>query len=114
MIYGAFRIVMDELPGISQRGAEILLAEIGTDLSRFPSAKQLASWAGMCPGNKESGGKELIGKTRKANPFLRQVSIDIAHVASKNKGTYWALRTDGSPRAAVRHGHWWRWARRFW
>src|SRR5207249_1176038 len=48
--------LLDTVPGISHRAAEIVLAEIGTDLSRFPSAKHLASWAGMCPGNKESGG----------------------------------------------------------
>ncbi len=111
MIYGAFRIVMDELPGISQRGAEILLAEIGADLDRFPSAKHLASWAGMCPGNKESGGKRLSGKTRKANPWLRQVLIEIAHVASKTKDTYLAAQyrriaaRRGKKRALVALGH---------
>jgi transposase len=56
--------LLDTVPGISQRAAEILVAELGTDLSRFPSAKHLAWWAGMCPGNKESGGKRLSGKTR--------------------------------------------------
>ena len=70
--------LLDTVPGISRRGAEILLAEIGAGLDRFPSAKHLASWAGMCPGNKESGGKRLSGKTRKANPWLRQVLIEIA------------------------------------
>jgi len=103
--------LLDTVPGISQRGAEILLAEIGTDLSRFPSAKHLASWAGMCPGNKESGGKRLSGKTRKANPWLRQVSIKIAHVASKTKDTYLAAQYQriaarrGKKRALVALGH---------
>jgi transposase len=49
--------LLDTIPGLSRRGAEILLAEIGTDLSRFPSAQHLAAWAGMCPGNHESAGK---------------------------------------------------------
>ena len=48
--------LLDTIPGVGQRAAEILIAEIGTDMSRFPSAKHLASWAGMCPGNHESGG----------------------------------------------------------
>jgi transposase len=59
--------LLDTIPGISQRTAEILLAEIGTDMTRFPSAKHLASWAGMCPGHDESGGKRLSGKTRKGS-----------------------------------------------
>ncbi len=103
--------LLDTVPGISRRGAEILLAEIGTDLGRFPSAKHLASWAGMCPGNKESGGKRLSGKTRKANPWLRQVLIEIAHVASKTKDTYLAAQyrriaaRRGKKRALVALGH---------
>jgi transposase len=103
--------LLDTVPGISQRGAEILLAELGADLSRFPSAKHLASWAGMCPGNKESGGKHLSGKTRKANPWLRQVLIEIAHVASKTKDTYLAAQyrriaaRRGKKRALVAVGH---------
>jgi transposase len=82
--------LLDTVPGISQRAAQIVVAELGTDLHRFPSAKHLASWAGMCPGNKESGGKRLSGKTRKGNVWLRQVLIEIAHVASKTKDTYLA------------------------
>jgi len=100
--------LLDTVPGISRRGAEILLAEIGADLARFPSAKHLASWAGMCPGNKESGGKRLSGKTRKANPWLRQVLIEIAHVA---KDTYLVAQyrriaaRRGKKRALVALGH---------
>jgi transposase len=103
--------LLDTVPGISQRGAEILLAELGSDLSRFPSAKHLASWAGMCPGNKESGGKRLSGKTRKGNPWLRQVLIEIAHVAAKTKDTYLAAQyrriaaRRGKKRALVALGH---------
>src|SRR5207249_360590 len=103
--------LLDTVPGISHRAAEIVLAEIGTDLSRFPSAKHLASWAGMCPGNKESGGKRLSGKTRKGNVWLRQVLIEIAHVASKTKDTYLAAQyrriaaRRGKKRALVALGH---------
>ncbi len=103
--------LLDTVPGISVRSAEILLAELGTDLSRFPDAKHLASWAGMCPGNAESGGKRLSGKTRKGNQALRQVLIEIAHVASKTKDTYLAAQyrriaaRRGKKRALVALGH---------
>jgi transposase len=56
---------LDTMPGVSQRTAEIRLADMGTDMTRFPNAKHLASRAGMCPGHSESGGKRLSGKTRK-------------------------------------------------
>src|SRR5262249_41139672 len=56
--------LLETTPGGGPRAAEMLIAEIGTARSRFPSAKHLASWAGMCPGNHESGGKRLSGKTR--------------------------------------------------
>jgi hypothetical protein len=103
--------LLDTVPGISQRAAEIILAELGADLSRFPSAKHLASCAGMCPGNAESGGKRLSGTTRKGNKWLRQVLIEIAHAASKTKGTYLAAQyrriaaRRGKKRALVALGH---------
>ena len=84
--------LLDTLPGVSRNAAEILLAEIGPTLDRFPDAEQLAAWAGICPGNAESGGKRLNGKTRKGNVWLRQVLIEIAHVASKTKATYLAAQ----------------------
>jgi transposase len=84
--------LLDTVPGIGRRAAEIVIAELGADLRRFPSAKHLASWAGMCPGNAESGGKRLSGKTRKGNRWLRQVLIEIAHVAAKTRGTYLAAQ----------------------
>jgi transposase len=84
--------LLDTIPGVSQRTAEILLAEIGTDMTRFPNAKHLASWAGMCPGHYESGGKRLSGKTRKGSRWLRQVLVEAAHVAAKTKQTYLAAQ----------------------
>jgi transposase len=103
--------LLDTIPGVGQRAAEIILAEIGTDMARFPSAKHLASWAGLCPGNKESGGKRLSGKTRKGNPWLRQVLIEVAHAASKTKDTYLSAQyrrlatRRGKQRALVALGH---------
>ena len=93
--------LLDTIPGVGQRAAEILMAEIGTDRSRFPSAKPLTSWAGMCPGNHESGGKRLSGKTRKGSRWLRQILVDIAQVASKTKHTYLAAQYK---RIAARRG----------
>jgi transposase len=63
---------LDSIPGVSRRTAEILLAEVGADLHRFPTAQHLASWAGVCPGSHESAGKRLTGRTRKGSPWLRQ------------------------------------------
>jgi transposase len=103
--------LLDTIPGVGQRAAEIMLAEVGTDLSRFPSAKHLASWAGMCPGNKESGGKRLSGKTRKGNTWLRHVLFEVAHAASKTKDTYLSAQyrrlatRRGKQRALVALGH---------
>lgn len=103
--------LLDTIPGVSQRTAEILIAEIGTDMSRFPSAKHLASWAGMCPGHHESAGKRLSGKTRKGSRWLRQVLVEIAQVAAKTKDTYLAAQyrriaaRRGQKRALIALGH---------
>ena len=80
--------LLDGIPGINPRAAQGILAEIGTDMRRFPSAKHLASWAGMCSGNQESAGKRLSGKTRKGSPWLRQQLAEAAHAASRTKNTY--------------------------
>jgi len=103
--------LLDTIPGVGQWAAEILIAEMGTDMSRFPSAKHLASWAGMCPGNHESGGKRLSGKIRKGNRWLRQILVEMAHVASKTKNTYLAAQYKrlaarrGKKRALIAVGH---------
>ena len=103
--------LLDSIPGVSQRTAEILLAESGTDMTRFPSAKHLASWAGMCPGPDESGGKRLSGKTRKGSRWLRQTLVEVAHVASKTRQTYLAAHyrriaaRRGKKRALMAVGH---------
>lgn len=76
--------LLDRLPGINPRAAQGMLAESGTERSRFPSARPLASWAGMCPGTQESGGKRLSGKTRKG---IRTLLVETAHAAAHTKNT---------------------------
>ncbi len=102
---------LDTIPGIGQLTAEALVAELGTDMGRFPSAKHLASWAGMCPGNDESAGKRRSGKTRKGNPWVRTLLIESAHATSRAKGTYLQAQyrrlaaRRGPKKAAVAVGH---------
>lgn len=103
--------VLDSIPGINRRGAEDLLAEIGLTPQRFASAAHLASWAGMCPGNKQSGGKRLSGKTRKGSPWLRATLVTAAHAAAKTKGSVLKAQYErikgrrGAKKAAVAVGH---------
>jgi transposase len=78
---------LETIPGIGARGAENIVAEIGTDMGRFPSAGHLASWAGMCPGNNESAGKRRSGRTTKGNQWLRSVLVQVAWAAVHTKGT---------------------------
>lgn len=76
------------IPGVGKRTAEVVVAEIGVDMSRFPTAGHLASWAGMCPGNSESAGKRRTGKARKGNQALRSALCEAAWCASRAKNTY--------------------------
>jgi transposase len=102
---------LDTIPGVGRRTAEVLLAEIGPDLSRFRSAQALASWAGRCPGNHESAGKRKSGKTRKGSPWLRTALVEAAQAAAHTKDTYLAAQfrrlaaRRGHKRAAVAVGH---------
>lgn len=80
--------LLDSIPGVNQRIAEIFLAEVGTDMQRFPSAGHLASWVGICPGNHQSAGKQIRGTTRKGDRWLRQALIEAAQGAMRTKDTY--------------------------
>jgi transposase len=80
--------LLDGITGINQRIAEIVVAEIGTDLSRFPTEGHLASWVGLCPSANISAGKRLSSKTGKGNVWLRVALIQAAHGAARSKGTY--------------------------
>ncbi len=99
------------IPGVGQRTAEVILAEIGTNMSPFPDAAHLASWAGICPGNRESAGKRKSGKTRKGNRWLRGALIEASWGASRKRDTYLSalfrrvLRRRGAKKAAVAVAH---------
>lgn len=83
---------LDAIPGVGQRVAEHILAEIGPTVERFPDAAHLASWAGLCPGNNESGGKRLSGRTRKGNVWLRTVMVEAAWGAARTRNSYFAAQ----------------------
>ena len=80
------------IPGVGRRAAEVIIAETGGDMSVFPTAKHLASWAGMCPGNDESAGKRRTGKTRKGSKWLSQTLVECAKSANRSKNTYLAAQ----------------------
>jgi transposase len=84
--------LLDAIPGIGRWSAEVILAEIGPDMSRFPTAGHLASWAGMCPGHDESAGKRRSGKTRRGSPWLRVTLTEAAYAAGRGKDTALSAR----------------------
>lgn len=93
---------LDTIPGINARTAQVVIAEIGVDMSRFPSEHHLASWAGLCPGNNESAGKHKAGTTRKGNRWLRMALIEVALAAIRKKDCAFGARY----RRVMRHrGH---------
>jgi transposase len=102
---------LDTITGVGQRAAETIIAEIGTDMSVFPTAGHLASWAGRCPGNNRTGGKRRSGKPTKGNRWLGEVLIECAWSAARSRDTYlsaqyWRLaRRIGKKKAAVAVGH---------
>ena len=80
--------LLQSIPGVQTTAAATIVAEIGTDMSRFPSAKHLASWAGVCPGNRQSGGKRFSGATTHGSPYLRAMLAEVVWVISHTKDNY--------------------------
>ena len=90
------------IPGVQRRTAEVVIAEIGTDMSVFPTAGHLASWAGLCPGNDESAGKRRSGRTRKGSRWLSIAPTEAAQANTRTKDTYLAAQYR---RLKPRRGH---------
>lgn len=103
--------LLDTIPGVGRLAAEIIVAEIGVDMSRFPSDDHLAAWAGVAPGNNESAGKRRSGRIRKGNQPLGAALNQAAHAAAHTKNTYLAAQYHrlaarrGAKRAAVAVAH---------
>lgn len=105
------RDLLDTIPGVAKRAAEVIIAEIGVDMSVFPTPGHLASWAGVCPGNNITGGKRHSGKPTKGDRWLGEVLNQCAWSAARTRDTYlsaqfWRLaRRIGKKKAAVAVGH---------
>ena len=83
---------LDEMPGVEARSAQVIVAEVGTDMGRFPSDAHLASWAGLCPGNNESAGKRRTGRVNPGNRWLRATLCQCALAAGRTKGSYYSAQ----------------------
>jgi transposase len=103
--------VLDTIPGVNQRGAELWVAEMGIEMARFGTASRLAAWSGVAPGSEESAGKQRSSQTRKGNRVLRAVLTQLAHAAARTKGTYLSAlyqrlaRRRGKKRAIIAVAH---------
>ena len=86
--FTAARELLQSIPGVGQRTAEVIIAEIGTDMTAFPTAGHLASWAGQCPGNDQSAGKRRSGRTRKGSKHLNIALKDAAMAAIRTNDSY--------------------------
>ncbi len=102
---------LDEIPGFDKRAAQNVLAEIGTDMNRFPSEGHLASWAGICPGNNQSAGKRKSGRMSEGNKWLKRTLNQTAWAASRTKASYFRAqhqrlsRRRGAKRATMAVAH---------
>jgi transposase len=102
---------LDDIPGVGRVVAQVILAELGVDMSRFPSSAHAASWAGLAPGKNESAGKNRSGKVTPGNRHLKSMLVQSAHAVSRTKNNYLAAQfrrlaaRRGKKRAAVAVAH---------
>ena len=102
--------LLESIPGVGRRNAEVIVAEIGADMSVFPSSRHLASWAKVSPGNNESAGKRKSGAIGKGSPWLRSALVESALAATRTRGylraKYWRIRQRrGHQRAVIAVAH---------
>ena len=101
----------DEIPGVDHKVAEVIVAELGTDMQRFGSAPRAAAWSGMCPGNRESGGRRYRARSRFGNKHLKSALVEAGRAAGRSKDTYLGAQyrrlaaRKGGKRAALAVGH---------
>lgn len=86
--FGDVRARLQTIPGVGRKVADVIIAETGADMGRFPDAGHLASWAGVCPGHHESAGKRSSGRTRRADVWLQSALVEAAWAAARTKDTY--------------------------
>jgi transposase len=108
--FAAALTLLETIPGVGRRNAEVILAEIGADMSVFPSSRHLASWAKLSPGNNESAGKRKSGSTGRGSPWLRSALVESALAATRTggylKAKYWRVRQRrGHQRAVIAVAH---------
>lgn len=102
---------IDQIPGIGRRSAEIIVSEIGLDMSRFPTDSHLCSWAGVCPGNHQSAGKQKSGRITKGNKALKNTLVQCAKAARNVKDSFFSAQYQklaarrGKNRATVAVAH---------
>lgn len=102
---------LDEIPGVNHKVAEVVIAELGTDMKRFGSAPRAAAWSGMCPGNRESGGRRYRARSRFGNKPLKSALVEAGRAAGRSKNTYLGAQyrrlatRQGGKRAALAVGH---------
>ena len=96
-------LLLQTIPGVGQLAAASVLAETGPDLAAFPSAEQIASWAGLCPGNRESAGIQKGGQTTNGNSYLRTALVQCAWAATRKGGSVFQMRFQKLSRGEVRN-----------
>jgi len=102
--------LLQTIPGLGHDSAVAILAEVGPDMNQFPTAKQLSSWAGVCPGNKRSAGKDFRGHTTRGNRWLRSTLTECAWAISRSKDSplrdkFWRWAVGGKKKAVVAVAH---------